>query len=156
MRLNFHRPLSLPPNGWAARGWRAAVLLEVVVALALFVAASVVLGVALNASVGSVERLRLNAHASDLAITILSEIQLGLKTPTPTEPQPFEPPFTNWTWQTVEAPLEGGAPAREEARTIEVAIRSDDPPLVFRFSQMLRIGNPASDPAILDPARATR
>ena len=55
------------------RRWRhAAVLLEVVLALVLFVAAAAVIASAINASLESVERQKLNLHAANLAVTVLS------------------------------------------------------------------------------------
>ena len=48
-------------------------LLEVVLALVLFVGAATVLTSGLSSSLDSVERLRLNAHAADYAVSVLSE-----------------------------------------------------------------------------------
>ncbi len=82
-------------------------MLEVVLALALFVAASTVITSALSASVDETERLRLNAHASNLAATILSEMQMGLQAVESSGPNAFDPPFAEWTWQAAVEPATG-------------------------------------------------
>jgi type II secretory pathway pseudopilin PulG len=115
-------------------------LLEVVLALALFVAASTVITSALSASVDETERLRLNAHASDLAATILSEMQLGLQAVQSSGPNVFDPPFTEWTWDAVVEPATdategtGGSGALQK---VEVIVRHQSQPIVCRLTQFL-------------------
>jgi hypothetical protein len=53
------------------------VLLEVVIALALFFGAAVVVLVGLHSSVVAARKLRLEARGADLAVTLLSELQMG-------------------------------------------------------------------------------
>ena len=116
---------------------RGSVLFEVVVALALFAGAAVVISGALNASLNSVERLRLNTHAANLAVSVLSELQLGIKSGAITGPQPFEPPFEGWTWEVIADPQEDGAMEAVPLQKIEVVIRHDEPEVTYRLSQML-------------------
>jgi len=115
-------------------------LLEVVLALALFVAASTVITSALSASVDETERLRLSAHASDLAATILSEMQMGLQAVQSSGPNAFDPPFAEWTWEAVVEPATdateaaGGGGALQK---VEVIVRHQSQPIVCRLTQFL-------------------
>lgn len=54
------------------------VLLEIIVAVAMFTASAMVLGGALHASMGAAERIERDAMAADLIVTSFSELQLGL------------------------------------------------------------------------------
>ncbi len=125
------------------RDMEGVVLLEVILALALFAATAAIVTTGINSSIKAVERLRLGAHATDLAITVNSEIQLGDKPATVTEPEPFTEPFTNWTWQVVssaEAPIDPG----DSFQHVEVVIRHIDPPYVFRFGEILPVSPTAA------------
>jgi hypothetical protein len=117
-----------------------AVLLEVIIALALFVGAAAVFTSGLSSSLDAIERLRLNAHAADLGVTVLSELQIGIKTLALTGPQPFDPPEEGWTWDVVSMPLSVDSENGSLFRKIEVVIRHDRPELVHRVGQVLRLG----------------
>ncbi len=121
---------------------RGAVLFEVVVALVLFVAAATVITGGLNAALRSVERLRLNAHAADLAVSVLSELQLGVKTWELTGPQPFEAPFEGWTWEVIADAMATDLVAASPLQSVEVIIRHEESELVYRLSQMLPVAAP--------------
>ena len=117
-----------------------AVLLEVVVALVLFATAAAVIGGALSASIASLDRLRAQTHAEDLAITVLSQIQMGLLPAFPAGPEPFEPPFTEWTWELELAPAgERGLGHTEPLQRVEVIVRQLDGPVVRRLVQWLAV-----------------
>lgn len=119
-----------------SRRRQGGVLLEVVIALGLFVAAAAMIGVGLNASVRSVERQRLRAHGMDLATTVLSELQLGLRSYDPAEPEFFEEPFTNWTWQVVATP-EDTLDLESPFQQVEVIVRHSQPGHVVRLMELL-------------------
>jgi hypothetical protein len=121
-----------------------AVLLEVILALVLFVAAAAVVSTALRSSVDSGERLRLGVHADNLAATVLAELEMGTRSPAVPGPAPFEPPFTNWTWQIV--PPAGDLPGAP----FEVIIRHDSSELVRRLAQAIQL--PSRSAASGDPA----
>lgn len=92
----------------ARRRGKGVMLLEVVLALALFfVTAGVIFG-GLDASIGALRRLRLEAQAADLAVTLLSEIQMGLVPAADDGPNsyPEAEALKDWTWQIVTAPAE--------------------------------------------------
>lgn len=131
-----HRPTIRP------RTSRASVLLEVVLALTLFVAAAAVVGSALQAAIDGEERLRLGVHADNLAASVVAELEAGLRSPAVLGPAPFDPPFTNWTWQIIPPSAEApGAPH-------EVVVRHIDPEVVRRLAQVLATPSPtAGDPS---------
>ena len=117
-----------------------AVLLEVVLALVLLAFAAAVVGAGLNTAIESVERLRLNAHATDLAVSVISELQLGTKSLGQEGPQRFEYPFEFWTWEALATSSD--EPGKDTGRTkkIEVIIRHDDePPITHRLAQVIRL-----------------
>jgi len=126
-----------------AHGERGAVLLEVVLALVLFVAAATVLTSGLSSSLDSLDRLRLNTHAADLGVSVMSELQLGIKSVGLSGPQKFEAPLEDWTWEVVSSPMQADADDSNPFKKIEVIIRHEDPPVVYRLGQVVRI-----DPAV--------
>jgi type II secretory pathway pseudopilin PulG len=112
-------------------------LLEVVLALALFVAASTVITSALSASVDETERLRLDAHAGNLAATILSEMQMGLQAVESSGPNAFDPPFAEWTWQAAVEPATDTTGVIGSLQKVEVTVRHQGQPIVCRLTQFL-------------------
>ena len=86
---------------------RGAVLLEVIISIALFVAAAGTLYAAIASSLRAVQRVRVETMASDLAVTVLSEIHMGLREPASEGPEAFVDPLegvederlTGWTWE---------------------------------------------------------
>jgi len=122
------------------------VLLEVVLALVLFAAAAAVIGAGLSASIDRVERLKLNAHAADLAVSVLSELQMGSKVLSGEGPESFEPPFDGWTWQ-AQAEVTTDEKVRDTGRTkkVEVIIRHEDPAIVHRLCQVIRLPDKQED-----------
>ncbi len=119
---------------------RGAVLLEVVLALTLFVAAATVISGGLHASVSEVERLRRNLHATDLAVSLMSEIQLGLRPAESAGPNVFDPPFQDWTWQIVTTPLDEKLGSSFALQSVEVVIRHTTESVVRRLTQVLPVG----------------
>ena len=132
-----------PRQTTTARSTNASVLLEVVLALALFVFAASVITGGLNASVQEAERLRLNVHATNLAISILSELQMGIKPVDAAGPEPFEVPFQMWTWQVQISPVEDGLENGLPLRNVEVVVRHQTRPIVRRLAQFL-LASPAN------------
>lgn len=123
-----------------SEGERGAVLLEVVMALLLFVAAAAIISGGMNSSLNSVERMRLTTHAANLAVSVLSELQLGIRTLSNSGPDSFDPPFENWTWEIVSTPAEMDTEEPSPWTQVEVIIRRDDPPITFRLEQLIRPG----------------
>lgn len=119
-----------------------AVLLEVVLALVLFVAAAAVISGGLHASLETVDRLKLNAHAADLAVSVISELQMGARSADLTGPEPFEEPFDSWTWELVISAVETAESTSEAVpmSKVEVVIRHAELPVVYRLTQVVRLG----------------
>jgi len=121
------------------RAQAGAVLLEVVLALLLFVAAVAVVSSALNASVNSVERQRLAMHAANLAATVHAELDLGIRSAESPGPEGFPPPFDAWTWEIAQGGIETDATQPSGYTRVEVVIRSTNAPTVFRLAQTHKI-----------------
>jgi len=113
------------------------VLVEVVLALLLFVGAAAVISGALSASIDALDRLRLNMHATDLGVTLVSELQLGLKPLETGGPEPFDPPFDLWTWELEVSPKSLEPDDPYPLRTVEVIIRHEEENVVYRLTQVL-------------------
>ncbi len=130
------------PSGVSPSGHRASgtILLEVVLALVLFVAAAAIIGAGFSASVDSVERQRLSMHAVNLAASVLSELQMGLRKTDQTGPSAFPAPFETWTWELILAPVETDTAGSGGLTQAEVVIRHVDPPVVYRMAQFLKEG----------------
>ena len=117
---------------------QGAVLLEVLVAVALFSAAAAVIGGALSASIASLDRLRAQLHAEDLAVSVLSQVQLGLIPLTAAGPEPFDPPFGQWNWE-VQVSMAGEMASGDGDRQVEVTVRQLDGPVVRRLVQWVAV-----------------
>ena len=115
-----------------------AVLFEVVLALVLFTFAATIIANSFSASLKSVDRMRAELDGANLAISTLTEIELGL---IPMEANPateFEPPFEKWTWQVeVTEPSEdldlGGG-----LSLVEVIDQSEDLSQEARIARLIR------------------
>ena len=128
-----------------------AVLLEVILALVLFVAAAAVIGSALSSSADSIERLRLGVHADNLAASVVAELEMGNRSATVPGPAPFEAPFTNWTWQIV--PPAGDIPGAP----FEIIVRHESGSPVRRLAQVIQLpgGSFSSTNSPTEPADST-
>ena len=115
---------------------RGVALLEVVLALALFFGVAVVILGGLNTCLRSVRQVRLQATAADLAVTLLSEIELGVVSATDAGPTPYEEPLQDWTWEIVAMPVEGPLATMEISR-VELIIRNTAEGYSHRLYQLL-------------------
>ena len=119
---------------------RGAVLLEVVLALLLFVAAVAIVSGAFNSSMMSLERQRFGVQAANLAATVHAELDLGLRTTESLGPENFERPFDQWTWQLVPAGMEDKTSGEASGLTaIEVVIRNTNSAGAYRLAQTHKI-----------------
>ena len=113
-------------------------LLEVVLALVLFVAAAAVVSSALQSTIDSEERLRLGVHADNLAASVVAELESGIRSAAVPGPAPFQAPFTNWTWQIV-------APSADaQGSPHEIIVRHADPEVVRRLAQVILTASPGA------------
>jgi hypothetical protein len=92
----------------------------------------------LSASIDRVERLKLNAHAADLAISVMSELQMGSKVLSEEGAEVFEAPFENWTWEAQAEVTDEKVRDTGRTKKIEVIIRHEDPAVVYRLCQVIR------------------
>jgi hypothetical protein len=84
---------------------RAAVLLEVILALVLFFSGGAVILGSLGSSINALQRVRLEAQGVDLGATLLSEIQMGLVDVADAGPEDYEDEsLAGWGWQIVTSP----------------------------------------------------
>ena len=133
--------LSGPNTGRESSG---AILFEGVLALALFVFAAAVISGGFSTALMSVDRMRAELDASNLAISTLTEIELNLKPMVTSPPAQFEPPLEKWTWEVeVTEPSEdldmGGG-----LTLVEVIVRNEEKEKETRFARMIRASMPAT------------
>ena len=133
--------LSGPNTGRESSG---AILFEVVLALALFVFAAAVISGGVSTALMSVDRMRAELDASNLAISTLAEIELNLKPLVPSPPAQFAPALEKWTWEEeVSEPSEdldmGGG-----LTLVEVIVRNEEKEKETRFARMIRASMPAA------------
>ncbi|HOB99631.1 MAG TPA: hypothetical protein PKM43_12885 [Verrucomicrobiota bacterium] len=119
------------------RSGRGAVLLEVLLALGLFVVAAAVVTGGLNAAVERTIRLRAQTHALDLAASVISEIQMGLRASQAAGPESFEAPFDQWTWEIEVGPYTFGTENAPGLQLVTVIVRGETPPTVQRLTTIL-------------------
>ena len=142
MHLPIHIPL-LRPGGFSNSGKRTvgnktgAVLLEVVLALVLFVAAATVISSAFNASLLALDRLRLNTRAANFSATVLAELQIGIRPIVTAGPEPFEVPYEGWSWEIAVSTADEGFTSTSQLRRVEVIIRHAESALVHRLAQLI-------------------
>jgi len=116
---------------------RAAVLLEVVLALAIFVGMAMAVLGGLSTSVRSARHVGLEARAADLAVTLLSEMELGLVAVEDAGPESYEDEaLQDWTWEVVVSPLTSELPDLDVTR-VEVIIRNAPFGYTFRTYRLL-------------------
>ena len=124
-----------------------AVLLEVVLALTLFFIAGAVILAGLHSTLKSAGRMKDQARGMDLAVTVLSRIQMGLvqintNITTETDPAAFEddPDSEGWTWQVIATPLDDLANEISMSQ-VEVIIRPPEGEQAYRLVQLMAIDN---------------
>lgn len=123
---------------------RGTALLEVLLALALFVVAAAIVTSGMSASTDNLDRQRRNTHAANLAATVLAEIQLGIRSTAEAGEQPFTAPFEQWTAELVVTPTETEAGEASGLLRVEVIIRHQESALVRRLAQVIRVSDTAA------------
>ena len=113
-------------------------LLEVVLALALFIGAATVISGGISASVEAVHRVRLQTHAANLAISVMSELQIGARPLAPVGPENFEAPFQDWLYRVNFSQGEEAASGTESVRPVEVIVWHTEANAVHRITQFFR------------------
>lgn len=101
---------------------RGSVLLEVVLALLLFVAAATIVTAGMNASVAAVERLRRDTHTLNLALSLMAELQMNARPLESAGPEPFEEPYEEWMWRIDISAVESAAVDADALKQVEVFV----------------------------------
>ena len=128
----------------SGRAFSGAILFEVVLALALFVFAAAVISGGFSTALKSVERMRAELDASNLAISTLAEIELNLKPMTTSPPAEFEPPMERWTWQVEVTEPSEDLDMSGGLTLVEVIVRNEEKEKETRFARMIRASMPAA------------
>jgi hypothetical protein len=116
---------------------RGAMLLEVVLALGLFVMTAVFVLDGMTSATRAVSRARMDSAAADLAITIMSEVEIGTILMVNAGPTDFEMiGYEGWTWEVVFNPLPNHVELTQLLEC-EVVIRHEEDDIVHRMSQVL-------------------
>tara|TARA_Y100001960_G_scaffold330630_1_gene425189 strand:+ start:964 stop:1377 length:414 start_codon:yes stop_codon:yes gene_type:complete len=115
-----------------------AVLFEVVLALVLFSFAAVIIANSFSSSLLSVDRMRADLDATNLAISTLSEIELGIKAKETTPTTEFEAPFEKWTWQVEMTEPSEDLDMGGGLTLVEVIIRNEELNRETRIARMMR------------------
>jgi len=136
------------PAGRIARPARrrrgGAILMEVVLALTLLVVTGTIIFSGLSASFGALDVVRMRAQAADLAVSKLSEIQMGQLELADDGPNEFEDEnLADWTWRITTEPMEDDSLSGAPLRRVEVIIAHTGRNLVYRLVQLM----PAADDA---------
>jgi hypothetical protein len=112
--------------------------LEVVLALALFLGAATVIMAGLHSSVEAAERLRLHTHAMNLAISVMSEMQMHIRPITSIGPEPMPPPFEKWKYQIIVSQSQSGPIQPDALQSVEVLITHSEESAVQRLLRQFR------------------
>lgn len=135
---------------------RGVVLLEVVLSLSLFFGAAVVVLVGLHSSVITARNLALEARAADLAVSVLSELQMGQLALEEAGPEEFgeeRPYLADWTWQVVVEDVSEDRLSAENLpamKRVDVVIANTRRGFTYRLVQWL----PAESEEIAVPVEA--
>lgn len=114
------------------------VLFEVILALVLFSFAAIIIANSFSSSLRSVDRMRNDLDASNLAISTLSEIELGIKPIETSPPTEFGEPFEKWTWQIETTKPNEDLDMGGALTLVEVIIINEDLGLETRIARMIR------------------
>jgi hypothetical protein len=118
-------------------------LLEVVLALAVFFGVAITILGGLGVCMKNAREVRLDAQAADLAVTLLSEIEMGVYEVANAGPTAFEEPNVQWTWQISTTAAETTLPGTELTQ-VEIIIHNTNDDYTYRLYQLL----PAAEDAM--------
>jgi hypothetical protein len=120
------------------RARRAAILLEVVLSMAIFVTMAGVILTGVRNSIMATHRLGLEARARNLAVTTLSEVQMGQLPLQDDGPNTYEDEsLAGWTWQVVVSEPEYSGQVMALKR-VEIVIAHTEPEYSYRLAQLLQ------------------
>ncbi|MBL7140184.1 MAG: hypothetical protein ISS74_04675 [Planctomycetes bacterium] len=139
MRAAVPNPGSPPCAGSQTAARRGAVLLEVVLAVAVFVGMAMAVLGGLSTCLKSARHVGLEAQATDLAVTLLSELQLDLLPVEDAGPEVYEDEtLQEWTWQVAVVPIMTEL-AELEVNRVEITIRNTVYNYTYRLNYLLGV-----------------
>lgn len=109
-----------------------------VLALALFIGAATVISAGISASVDAVHRVRLQTHAANLAISVMSEIKIGARPLASVGPENLEAPFQEWLYRVDINAGDAVASESSSTRAVEVVVWHTQENAVHRITQLFR------------------
>ena len=115
---------------------RAAVLLEVVFAMALFFLAAGVVAGGLHASMRAAKRVQTDAQGANLLVITISEIQMGLIPVASDGPNAFDLGPEGWTWQVIVTSEEFALQGPQMER-VEVVVRNEATGWAYRSGLLM-------------------
>lgn len=135
-------------------------LLEVIFAVALFSAAAAIVIGGLSACLRVNRDLRTESTAADLAVTLLSQIQMGTVPATDDGPAEYPEPQQDWSWQIVTADVDTQNPDAPPLTLVTILITrkgDDDHPGGYTFTLAQQLPRDwAGLPAAMGAAAATQ
>ncbi|KPK80943.1 MAG: hypothetical protein AMJ81_11095 [Phycisphaerae bacterium SM23_33] len=119
----------------ANRRSTAVVLLEVLLALTLFIIAAAVVGSAQRSAIRAAEDMRLQTQAMNLAQSVLADLATGRIELADTPPTPYEEEDETWTYEIVT----GAITDADNLKRVTVIVKSSDParPGACRLTQWM-------------------
>ena len=81
---------------------------------------------------------------------------MGLRTTESIGPEPFEAPFEDWTWQLTLTPTDDEVGEASGLTMVEVIIRHEEPALVYRLAQVLKLEPPKTPKLVARTSRYLR
>ena len=143
----MRRPATVSLGERAAPVWPAGrrrragvVLLEVVLALTLFSGTALIILGGLNASLRTAQRVQTDAAATDLAVTLLSEVQMGFVPLVDDGPNDYEDEaLVDWTWEIVTESFEEDSQelVLPEFLHVTVIVRHRPSGYTYRLTQLM-------------------
>jgi type II secretory pathway pseudopilin PulG len=146
--MNARRRILAASRRRQGRHARAVVLLEVLLSLTLFAGAAAVVLSGLQASIRSAGDVRLEAQAADLAVTLLSEVQMGQVAAADAGPEKYtDPSLVDWSWQIITS-VPDGEDSQTGLKRAEIVISNDRGNYRFRLAHLLPPAEaaPAAEP----------
>lgn len=154
MNSRHHHPVGGGSRRARWEGRCGAVLLEVILALALFVFAAAVIGNGLHAALERADRLRRECHAANLAASVMAEVQLGIRPLQNSGREPFPEPFADWTAQVESTPYTFGWQDVAGLSLVTVVVRHEESGTTSRLGALVPaepIREPVAPPEAAEP-----
>lgn len=141
-------PLRLHGERHYSRTRRAAVLLEVVLAMSVFFLSATVVHSGLSSCLRAMVSMKRQVRGMNLAVTKLSEVQMGLVPMTTLPPTGFEedPQLEGWQWELDVETWGDGAEAPLMNR-LTVTITHEPSGMIYRLVELMPDSAPSGSPA---------